>query len=357
MTRSTLAHIDLGALAHNFQIVKSYAPHCAVMAVIKADAYGHGAVPVAQTLAHADSFAVAFLEEAIELREAGIEKPIVLLEGLFKVDELRLACQHELELVVHRPDQVSMLESCRTKTPLIVWLKLDTGMHRIGVSPTQFLPLYRRLQAINQVCEIRLMSHLACADQTSIDATERQCAVFDQVTADIRAPVSLANSAALMAWPQTRRDWVRPGLMLYGASPFDQSSQHSPRLRPVMTMKSELIAIREVEKGETVGYGGAWVAQQNTLIGTVAIGYADGYPRALPSGTPALIQGKRVELAGRVSMDMISLDLSNCPQALLGDEVVLWGQGLPVEEIAARAGTIAYELLTGVSQRVPRKYR
>jgi len=356
VTRSTLAHINLDALVHNLHIVKSYAPQSAIMAVVKADGYGHGAVPVAHALTEADAFAVAFLDEAIELREAGITKPIVLLEGLFKADELALACRYGLELVVHRPDQVRMLEAYRGKTEWVIWLKLDTGMHRIGVSAGSFMPLYRRLQAVDQVTQIRLMSHLACADQTSRNTTDNQCAVFEQVTTGVSAQVSLANSAALIAWPQTRRDWVRPGLMLYGASPFGESSEHFLNLRPVMTMVSELIAIQEVEKGDAVGYGGCWVARKKTLVGVVAMGYADGYPRALPSGTPVLIRGVRVELVGRVSMDMITLDLSNCPGASLGDEVVLWGQGLPVEEIASRAGTLSYEILTGVSQRVPRKY-
>lgn len=356
MARPTIAHIDLNALSYNFQTVKSYAKSSSIMAVVKADGYGHGVAPIAKALLEADAFAVAFLDEAIELRESGIIKPIVLLEGLFDTTELPIACKYQLEIVVHQAQQVAMLESYQGKSTFTVWLKLDTGMHRIGVEAAEFISLYQRLTLLDSVVEIRLMSHFACADQTSTKETNQQIAAFNKVTAGIKSPVSLANSAALIAYPQTHRDWVRPGLILYGASPFSDSLQHIPTLKPVMTMKSSLIAIREVKQGEAVGYGGNWIAKQNTSIGTIAIGYADGYPRALPSGTPALIRGKTVELAGRVSMDMISVDLTNCPEATLGDEVILWGKGLPIEKIAAYAGTISYEILTGVSQRVPRIY-
>ncbi len=356
MTRPTIAQIDLDALSYNFQTVKSYAKNSSIMAVVKADGYGHGVAPISKALIETDAFAVAFLDEAIELREAGIIKPIVLLEGLFDAAELPIVCKYQLEIVVHQAQQVMMLESYQGKSTFTVWLKLDTGMHRIGVAATEFISLYQRLTRLDSVIDLRLMSHFSCADQTLPKTTNKQIDTFNKVTADIKLPVSLANSAALIAYPQTRRDWVRPGLILYGASPFSTPAQHAPTLKPVMTMKSSLIAIRDVKQGETVGYGGNWIAKRTTSIGTIAIGYADGYPRALPSGTPVLIRGKTVELAGRVSMDMISVDLTNCPEAKLGDEVILWGKGLPVEDIAAYAGTIAYEILTGVSQRVPRIY-
>jgi alanine racemase len=357
MTRPLRARIDLKALRQNFRLVRLAAPGSRRMAVIKANAYGHGAVAVAHALGEADAFALASVEEAMQLRAAGVRQPLVLLEGIFSTDELGTVVKHRLEPVVHTPGQVDMLERGVVHGPLHLWLKVDTGMHRLGVSPAQVDGLRRRLSALvnRQGGSVRLMSHLACADQPDDPANDAQLAAFLTVQSE-GLERSLANSAALLSRPDTHFDWVRPGIMLYGASPFDPAVQRDTDLRPVMTLTSELIAVHRRDKGESIGYGGTWTCPEAMPVGVVAAGYGDGYPRHAPSGTPVLVDGRPAPLVGRVSMDMICVDLREHPDAGVGTPVQLWGEGLPVEKIAEYAGTISYELLCNITPRVPRAY-
>ncbi|MEW5756610.1 MAG: alanine racemase [Pseudomonadota bacterium] len=360
MSRSALARLDLNALRHNLRRVKHYAPHSSVLAVIKANGYGHGMITVAKTLeaAGADGFGVASIKEAIALRAAGITNTIVLLEGCFDSDELALVEQYRLEMVVHQARQLEWLEQYCAQRPIRVWLKIDTGMHRLGVPPDAVRDVYARLRRCAAVADdICLMTHLANADVPEHPQNQRQLSQFAESCAGLAGSRSIANSAALIALEHSRGDWVRPGIMLYGVSPFDRGSGADLDLKPVMTLCSELFAMRHCKQGEAVGYGGTYVCPEDMPIGIVSIGYGDGYPRHAPTGTPVLINGARVPLVGRVSMDMICVDLRSAPQARLGDSVVLWGAGLPVEEIAQAAGTIAYELLCGVTSRVDFAYR
>lgn len=358
MTRPTFAHIDLDALRHNFNIVRQFAPQQKIMAMLKADAYGHGAEQAAITLnSLTDAIAVAFIDEAIALRNAGITKPITLMQGIFDQQEIELACEYQLDLVILHAEQARMLEAEPCSRALRIWLKFDSGMHRLGFSANEYAYWYQHLSEHPNVAEVRLMTHFSCADEPDNPVTTEQEALFDRTTKALQGAVySLANSAAIMAWPSTGRDWVRPGIMLYGVCPFADWRENHRDLQPVMTLKSVLISTRHLEAGEAVGYGGSWVAKEHCRIGVVSIGYADGYPRCLPNGTPVLIMGRRVPLVGRVTMDMITVDLTGLDEAQVGDEVTLWGEGLAVEEVAEYAGTIAYELLTGVSKRVPRLY-
>jgi alanine racemase len=327
------------------------------MAIIKANAYGHGLLPVAQALADADAFGVATLEEAIALREAGSERRIVLLEGAFEADEAMLIGGYRLDVVVHHRFQLEMLEQVRLSAPVDVWLKVDTGMHRLGFAVTDVAGAAQRLQQIAHVGRIFLMSHFACADEPDNPCTRSQLQHFHDATDGLTGERSLANSAAILAWPETCLDWVRPGIMLYGSSPLAGTTAGELDLRPVMTLETRLIAVNKHRQGEAIGYGGDWVCPETMPIGVAAIGYGDGYPRHLPSGTPLLVNGMPAALAGRVSMDMITIDLRSVPDAAVGDAVTLWGNDLPADDIAGRAGTIAYELLCGVGSRVPRTYQ
>ncbi len=355
MTRPTVAHIDLNALRHNFNQVKKYAPHSKVMPVIKADAYGHGALTIASALPQADGFAVAFIDEAVALRESGIKQPIVVLQGVYERSELELAASLGLQIVIHQAAQVELLESCNI-APLVVWMKLETGMHRAGISSDEFVPLLARLKALAQVAEIRFMTHFACADELESSVTSDQFHLFQEMTGNSSAVCSLANSAAIITKPETHRDWVRPGIMLYGASPLQGSTAQHEGLKPVMTLESSIIAIKQLRPGDTVGYGASWTAETEGRIAIVAIGYGDGYPRCLGGKAQVLLNGQRAPLVGRVSMDSLAINLSDQDQVQLGDRVILWGKGLPVEELAAGANTISYELLCNVTQRVPRYY-
>jgi len=355
MSRPTQAFIDTAALQNNLERVKTCAPTQCIMAVIKANAYGHGAIRVANAIqSKVDAFAVCCLEEALELREAGITTPIVLLEGSCQADDLSVIVHQDLQMVLHTPKQFEHLVKGQLSKPVNVWLKVDTGMHRIGFAPDEIERIYKILQASSQVASpIRLISHLACADDRHDNTTKKQTDIFNRLTQFLNIKeASLANSAGILGWPQTHADWVRPGIMLYGASPFVDSIAKDEGLQPVMHLQSALISIKRHSKGEAIGYGATWRCPQTMPVGVVAIGYADGYPRHAPTGTPVLVNGKRVPLVGRVSMDMITVDLRSQPNASIGDPVVLWGKNLPVEEIANLAGTIAYELLCHVSSRV-----
>jgi alanine racemase len=354
MTRPARALLSAEALRHNFNEVRQRAPRARVLAVVKANGYGHGALWVAQTLSDADAFGVASVEEALTLRAAGITKPITLLEGFFEAAELPLLSQHQLAPVLHCEEQLLMLEAARLERPLSVWIKLDTGMHRLGFAPTQFAPVLTRLKALTSVDEIRVMSHFANADDPKDAMTRAQLERFNAQVASSGLEKSCANSAGIVAWPDSHLDWVRPGIMLYGGATLAQTSAQALNLKPVMTLQTTLIAVNRRNKGDSIGYGNEFHCPEDMSIGVAAIGYGDGYPRRMPAGTPVLLNGKRVALAGRVSMDMITLDLRSQPTAKVGDPVVLWGNELPVDGIAARAGTISYELFCQLTARVPR---
>ncbi|MFO7592727.1 MAG: alanine racemase [Pseudomonadota bacterium] len=351
--RPTQVLIDLHALRHNLQQVRRAAPGRRVMAAIKANGYGHGLERVARTLGDSDSFGVASIEEALQLRQAGITAPITLLEGFFHPDELPLIEQHGFELVLHHSQQIEQLLAAPVTRPLRAWLKVDSGMHRLGLPPEQATTFWRRLVDHPKVQAVGQMTHLATADEPDHPATLRQLRVFAEATVDLSGEKSIANSAGILGWPDSHGDVVRPGIMLYGVSPFigGRAVEHS--LRPVMTFRSQLIAVNRVKKGETIGYGGSWRCPEDMPVGVVAAGYGDGYPRHAKNGTPVLVNGKRVPMTGRVSMDMLSVDLRSQPDAGIGDPVVLWGRGLPTEEVAEFAGTIAYELFCSITQRVP----
>jgi alanine racemase len=347
------ATIDLAALRHNLAQVRRHAPRSRVMAAIKADGYGHGAIHVARALADdADSFAVACLEEALVLREARSQAKVALLEGILSMEEAKLSLRHELQVVVHDHWQLELLEQLPQGARVALWIKLDSGMHRLGF-PLEDVPgLAQRVRARPDWEFCGWITHLACADEPDNPATREQVAAFTRALDGVPGPRSIGNSAGLMAWPEARADWVRPGLMLYGASPLPGKTGEAVGLRPAMTLASRLIAVRRYPRGAAIGYGAAYRCPEAMPVGVVAVGYADGYHRALPSGTPVLVRGRRVPVIGRVSMDMITVDLRDVPDAGVGEDVTLWGPGLPVEEIAARAGTVAYELLCGLTQRV-----
>lgn len=353
MTRAARATVDTAALQHNLRTVRRLAPRARVMAVIKANAYGHGLVGTARALRAADAFAVARIEEAVALREAGLDNAIVLLEGAFDAAHLPLAASLGLELVVHSPEQLAMLEGALVSRPIGVWLKVDTGMNRLGFPPEEAQQAASRLAACASVASApRLMTHLSCADERDAAVTDLQLQRFGAATAALDGERSIANSAAVLWRQDCHADWVRPGLMLYGVSPFaDQVGGHLG-LRPAMELMSTVIALRAVRPGEQVGYGGVWTAREVSRLAIAAIGYGDGYPRRLGSGAPVLVGGHRAPLAGRISMDMIAVDVTRIPGVRVGDEVTLWGAGLPVEELARIAQTIPYELLCGVTQRV-----
>jgi alanine racemase len=357
MSRPARALLDADALRRNLQCVREHAPHSQVMAIVKANAYGHGLEWAARSLADAaDAFGVASVEEGVRLRRVAslARHPICLLEGFFTPDELPLLIQHELSPVIHHEAQMAALEALAGKPALTVWIKLDTGMHRIGFPPEKFSQILERLQNFPCVKEIRVISHLANADNTFDTTTQTQIELFHEHTAGKGLDSSLANSAGILAWPDSHLQWVRPGIMLYGASPLIGSRSAEFKLKPVMTLCSALIAINQRRRGDVIGYGGDWCCPEDMAVGVVAMGYGDGYPRHVPPGTPVLINGTRAALIGRVSMDLITVDLRAHPKAKLGDPVILWGTGLPVDEIAAKAGTISYELLCQVSERVPR---
>ncbi|MFT4929226.1 MAG: alanine racemase [Phenylobacterium sp.] len=368
--KSATADINLSALVANFHRVREIAPDSKILAVLKANAYGHGLVNIAEQLKEADAFGVARIEEALALRTGGVVKPIVLLEGFFDKADLPVLVANNIQTIVHMVEQIDDVLNAQPEAPLVVWLKVDTGMHRLGIVPESFARQYQRLcQSPNVVQPPRLMTHFACADEIENRKTAEQISFFQQlidglpdcVNGDVKGGLSaqqspettMANSAGIVAWPDSRSDWIRPGLMLYGVSPMLEGTAQTLGLTPVMTLKSSLMAIRRVRRGESVGYSAAWEAPEDTVIGVIAIGYGDGYPRHAPTGTPVLLNGRIVPLVGRVSMDMITVDLgTDSVRDSLGDEVILWGDGLPVEQIAELCGTIAYELLCNITQRV-----
>lgn len=354
MTPMVGATVDTGALEHNLTAIRRYAPNSRVMAVIKANAYGHGLVAVARALAPADAFAVARVDEGLTLRGAGIDKRTVLLEGVFDAEQQAAAAAAGFELVVHTALQIELLRSAGQGVPFTVWLKHDSGMNRLGFKGAEFAAA---LAAVNELPRVKrpvnLFTHLASADTPELATTADQLARFAAATRGLPGERSVANSAGLLCFPDAQADWVRPGLLLYGVSPFAGSVGADHGLKPAMTLYSHIIAVKDVAPGESVGYGGAWSAERPTRLAVAAVGYGDGYPRSLDSGSPVLVNGERAPLAGRISMDMIGIDVTDLAEApRVGDPVILWGPGLPVEEIAVWADAIPYELLCGISQRV-----
>lgn len=349
------AIINLAALRQNARRVRGLAPHSAVMAVIKANAYGHGLLPVADALqGEVEGFAVARFEEALTLRQHGVEQRILMLSARPQLDQLHQCADHNIDIVIHDADTARLIVGNPLSRPVRVWLKVDSGMHRLGVPAPELNQLYALLSRSEAIGEIVLMSHFASAELLDDSTTARQLAAFEQACNGIAAPVSLANSAAVIAHPDCHRDWVRPGIMLYGVNPLGMGDD-TP-LDAVMTLRSTLLAVRSIAAGAGVGYNHQWTSPGPSRIGTVAIGYGDGYPRHACNGTPVLVNGRRCPLVGRVSMDTITVDLSDQPQAQAGDEVILWGEHLAVAEVAANADTIAYQLLTAVSARVAYRY-
>lgn len=356
MSRRPLAQINTSALLNNVNRIRELAPHSKILAVLKANAYGHGLLAVAAQLKEVQAFGVARIDEALMLRAGGIVKPIVLLEGFFHADELPQIVASNLQVVVHHPAQVDALLKAELESPVHVWLKIDSGMHRLGIDPADFSEAYRKLtQSKNVLQPMRLMTHFACADEPDNPATVQQLALFRHTIGDAKGELSIANSAGVVSWPQSHGDWIRPGLALYGVSPMDKGRSATHGFRPVMTFSSSVIAVRQVKKGDAVGYGASWTAPQNTRLAVVAIGYGDGYPRNAPCGTPVLINGKRYPIVGRVSMDMTTVDIGN-DDISHGAQVILWGEELPVEEIAEQVQTIPYELLCNITSRVQFRY-
>lgn len=359
MSRPTSATIHLDALRHNLARVRALAPGSKVMAVVKADGYGHGLERVARALAGADAFGVAALADAERIRAAGLSNRVVLLSGFDDPADLSLLRALDVDTVVHHDSQLAMLEAdaaslstVNATQPLHIWLKLDTGMHRLGFATERAHDIHARLTALRNVAPgIALMTHFASSDAFDGAQTHAQIAAFACV-ADVDGARSLANSAGVLGWPSAHADWVRAGGALYGLSVVDGKSGADFGLRPAMTLATRLIAINRVRKGESVGYSATWTCPEDMDIGVAAIGYGDGYPRSVASGTPVLVRGLRVPLVGRVSMDLMTLDLRAAPHARVGDPVVLWGPQLPVEEIAAAAGTISYELTCSITRRV-----
>lgn len=377
------ASIDLSALIHNFGVARQQNTACAIVAVVKSNAYGHGVEPVARALDRVmrtgDCFGVASLEEGLQLHALGLQHPVLLLEGVVTLAELDCAMQAGFQLVIHSAYQLQVLQTWLTSQPeqgagrLVLWLKLDTGMHRLGMDEQTFIEVLAQVRKLPAVDSCVLMSHLACADDMLAPATQRQINHFKRmVSQHVTAspdgkvyPCSMAASGGTLAWPQSHFDYLRPGIMLYGGTAIMNENGLDRGLLPVMSLRARLIAISTVKAGEAIGYGATYVCPRDLRVGVVSIGYGDGYPRHAPNGTPVLVklanglvgQTRRTRLVGRVSMDMLTIDLSDMQEAVIGDEVILWGEGLPADEIARLCGTIAYELFCQVTRRVSFVYR
>lgn len=352
--------LDAEALLHNVAVLREHMPESKLLAMVKADAYGHGVAHIAALLAgHVDGLGVACMSEALALRAQGVKGNITVMQGVFSVEELAAARAEYLTIVIHSVEQLPLLESADEALPVAVWLKINTGMNRLGFRPAQALLAWRRLNSCSGVHRLGLATHFACADEPVLAMTDQQLGRFralqQTLAADRGAPVagSLANSAGVLAWPEAADEWMRPGIALYGSSPFADRSAADFGLRPVMTLRARVISVFTVPAGERVGYGASWCAERDTRIAVVSIGYGDGYPRHAPTGTPVLIGGRRFELVGRVSMDMITVKVDEAAVSV-GDEAVLWGEGLPVDEVACAAATISYELFCRLTSRVHR---
>ena len=363
MTRPTVAIIDTRALQDNFALAQQLAPHAKSMPMVKANAYGHGMVKVAEALKDmAPAYGVACIEEALELRQAAIQHPVLLLEGPHSADEVEIASQYGFWLMLENHRQLDAVLKATLRNPVNIWIKFDTGMHRLGFQPNEAQQLFQRLENSPNVAKsMVLATHFSCADNLDNDFTQQQLSQFNEAIKSIDQPnllKSLANSAAILDWPEVKDDWQRPGYMLYGNTPFTRSHTNADKLKPVMHFQSAIISIRSIAAGESVGYTANWTAQRTSTIATIAAGYGDGYPRHAKNGTPVLIRGVKCPLVGNVSMDMISVDITDIAAPIdIGELVTLWGPGLGVNEVAHHCGTIGYELLTRMPARVPRVYR
>jgi alanine racemase len=353
MPRPLVATIDVAALQHNLAIAKRHASSAKVWAIVKANAYGHGLAPAVRAFAAADGLGLIEPDGAIRLRELGWQKPILLLEGFFHAEDVQLLAQYNLQTAIHCDEQIIMLQQADLRVPVDVHLKMNTGMNRLGIKPDAYRDAYARLRAIRQVRNISMMTHFANAehDEHAVISFTEQVKRFQEGSAGLSGERSLANSAADLLRPDTAADWVRPGIMLYGGTPGGKTAAEFGLL-PAMTLASEIIGIQEIHAGDAVGYGSRFVATHTMRVGVIACGYADGYPRHAPTGTPVLVDGIRTRTVGQVSMDMIVADLSAIPDARVGSSVTLWGQGLPIDEVAHAAGTIGYELMCAVAPRV-----
>jgi alanine racemase len=352
MPRPIRATISAAALAHNLGVARAHAGDAKVWAVLKANAYGHGTLRAAQALAGADGFAILDFVDALKLRNAGVDKPILMLEGCFKAEDVPLLGRYRLTTVAHNIEQVDLLAGAPAGDRFDVYLKVNSGMNRLGFGVDNLRLAWNRLRELPAVASIVLMTHFADADGE--DGIAGQMRWFGELTQGLEAPRSLANSAALLRFAEeSRAEWVRPGIMLYGCSPFTYRSAEDIGLRPAMTLATEIIAVQHLQAGERIGYGFGYQAAQEMTIGIVACGYADGYPRHAPTGTPVLVAGQRTHTVGRVAMDMICVDISGIEEAYVGTPVTMWGEGLPCDEVASSAGTVSYELLCALAPRVP----
>ena len=353
MPRPLVATVDIAALQHNLDVAKARAPQAKTWAVVKANAYGHGLERAVRGFARADGLGLIEPEGAVHLRELGWQKRIVLLEGCFDDLDLQCAARHRLDIVVHSMEQLVLLEQVGLSAPVDVHLKINSGMNRLGFMPEACSDIYRRLRAISAVRTISFLTHFANADDASNPALPltEQVDRFQRATSGLDGERCLSNSAADLLHVDCAADWVRPGIMLYGATP-SRDTAASFNLRPAMTLRSEIIGIQQINKGDAVGYGSQFVAEAAMTIGVVACGYADGYPRHAPTGTPVLVDGVKTRMVGRVSMDMITVDLTPVVNAKVGSSVTLWGEGLPIDDVANAAGTVGYELMCAVAPRV-----
>lgn len=352
MTRPLTATIDLRAMQHNFSVVRSTVPHAKVWAVVKADAYGHGLERAVRAFSDADGLALIEIDRAINLRENGWQKPILLLEGFFKADELPELAEHGIAFAVANDEQMTMLEKAKLPKPVNVHLKMNTGMNRLGYQPSAYRAAYERLSKIPSVKSISYMTHFANSEDPThpkVPVTE-QLRRFDMATAGLPGDRNLSNSAGILLHAHIRTDWVRPGIMLYGGTPGGKTAE-AYGLIPAMSLDSEIIQIQQIKKGDSVGYGSIFTAETDMTIGVVACGYADGYPRIAPEGTPVIVDGVKTRLVGRVSMDMLTVDLTPVRNAHIGSKVNLWGKTLPIEEVANAAGTVGYELMCALTSR------
>jgi alanine racemase len=355
--RPIVATISKSALQHNLAVVKQHAPHSKIMAVVKANGYGHGLLNVAHSLNAAEGFAVLGINEAIILREAGFKQTLLLLEGVFCADELKAIADYSIDIVVHSGLQLDMLLSAELAKPVHVHLKMNSGMNRLGFKSNDYIAVFNQLKTSSNVAGITLMTHFATADKDP--GIEAPLALFQQTINSLEQPISLANSATILRYPNLQADWVRPGIMLYGASTVSGMPAAAFGLKPAMQLTSEIIAVQTIQAGESIGYGNRFTATKTTRIGVVACGYADGYPRHAgllgsehPHGAPIAVSGKVTRTLGRVSMDMLFCDITAIPEADIGSQVELWGKQIPVDAVAEAADTVGYELLCAVSSRV-----
>lgn len=354
MPRPLVATINIAAMQHNLAIVRKSTPQAKVWAVVKANAYGHGLARAMHAFASADGLALIEVDAALRLREMGWQKPVLLLEGFFDASDLPLLAAQQVQFAVHCNEQLEMLEKTVLAKPVDVHLKMNSGMNRLGFLPEAFRAAYARLRAIPAVRRITLMMHFANADDAdnSVLPMKEQLRRFDLATEGLEEERSVSNSAAVLCHPDVTRDWVRPGIMLYGATPGAKTAAQFG-LQPAMSLRSEIIGIQHISAGDAVGYGSRFVADKPMMIGVVACGYADGYPRHAPNGTPIIVNDVKTRMVGRVSMDMLTVDLTDVPGARIGSPVELWGSHLPIDEVAQAAGTLGYELMCALAPRVP----